>query len=154
MSESISLKDNSEIKSIYEGEYKIQKLLINDNNCSAHFEYKLLVRRTINQNEACNLKLITYNPSHKTHFLLHTVSGEDEIDCLEKMYEHIFKLKTTLKKKDSPYLLYSIEWYCPDTSKIVSSSFYGNSIEQILTKFNYGKKEKLVIYNMKLCPTS
>jgi len=137
-------ENNVKFKSVYEGEYMIQNLISNDNNCSAHFEY--------NYGRYVILKLLTYNPNHKSHFLLHSIEGDNNIDCLEKMYDHIFTLKTTLKKKDNPYVIYSIDWFCPDTKKIVTSSFYGDTIEQVLMKFNYGKQKKLVIYNMKLVP--
>ena len=138
-------ENNIKFKTVYEGEYMIQKLISNDNNCSAHFEYNYGGRYV-------TLKLLTYNPNHKSHFLLHSIEGDDNIDSLGKMYDHIFTLKTTLKKKDNPYIIYSIDWFCPDTKKIVTSSFYGDTIEQVLTKFNYGKQKKLVIYNMKLVP--
>lgn len=137
-------ENNIKFKTVYEGEYMIQNLISNDNNCSAHFEY--------NYGVGVMLKLLTYNPTHKSHFLLHAIESDSKVHCLEKMYDHIFTLKTTLKKKDNPYLIYLIEWYCPDTQKIVKSSFYGDNIEQVLMKFNYGKQKKLVIYNMKLVP--
>ena len=154
---------------VYEGEYAIQKLISNDNNCSSHFEYiemmgpsslldfyKSQGKNYTVESQLLDVKLnlITYNPTHKAHFLLHTINGSDKIDCLIKMYEHIYQLKSTLNKKESPYLLYTIEWYCPKSQKIVNSSFYGESIEQVLLKFNYGKKIQLVIHNMKLNPTT
>ena len=131
------------------GEFEIQRLIKDDNNCSAHFTYE-----TTMAEDKVRLALTTYNPQHKTHFLLHHLEGKTAIDCLEKMYNHIYELKTTLKNKDNHYLLYQIEWYCPHTQKIESSSFYGETIEQVLMKFNHCKKEKLVIYNMKLTPTA
>ena len=87
-----SNENNIKFKTVYEGEYMIQRLISNDNNCSAHFEYKHRGKYVI-------LKLLTYNPNHKSHFLLHSIEGNNNIDCLEKMYDHIFTLKTTLKKK-------------------------------------------------------
>ena len=51
------------------------------------------------------------------------------------MYEHIHSLKQTLKKKDSPYLNYTIQWYNPKTLQVETSSFYGESIQQVLGKF-------------------
>ena len=55
---------------VYVAELAIRKLIQNDNNCSAHFEYEydghargeLFYR----------LDLITLNPNHNTHFLLHS----------------------------------------------------------------------------------
>ena len=63
--------------SVFEGENQIQNLIKNDNNCSAHFEYnKNLI------NNIYELVVTTYNPKHKTSFLLHKISGKNRIDTL------------------------------------------------------------------------
>lgn len=132
-------------KNIYEGEYNILNLIKNDNNCSAHFNYEY-------KNEAINLSVITYNPKHNTFFLLHTLTSKTKLDCLIKMYDYIYQLKTSMKEKTKGFCHYSIDWYCPDQKKLVTSSFCGENIEQILLKFHYGKNDKLTIYNIKLNP--
>jgi len=137
-------------KNMYEGEHTIQKLIKSDNNCSAHFEYSNITLKGI------ELTVITYNPSHKTSFFLHSLYGKNKIEVLEKMYKHIYELKTTLKKKESPYLNYLIEWYNPKEKEKVTSSFYGENIQQVLKKFYYGKykENNIIIYNMKLIPSN
>ena len=137
----------TDFKNIYEGEYNILGLIKNDNNCSAHFSYK-----TVPDTNEIGLSVVTYNPSHNTFFLLHSLTGKTKIDCLIKMYKYMYALKTSMKKKTQGFCHYTIEWYCPNQCKRVTSSFCGENIEQVLLKFNYGKKERLTIYNIKLNP--
>lgn len=134
--------------SVFEGENKIQNLIKNDNNCSAHFDYN-----NNSHNNTCKLVVTTYNPKHKTHFLLHSIIGNNKIDALKEMYNHIYNLKKTLSKKNSPYLNYTIEWYNPDNNKKEHSSFYGENIQEVIYKFFYGKtNDNILIYNIKLNP--
>ena len=136
--------------SIYEGECCISDFIKNDNNCSAHFEYdsnSLLDKMKLN--------LVTYNPKHKSFFNLHTIHAKTKVECLENMYNHIYNLKKTLAQKNSPYLNYTIEWYNPKNSKVETSSFYGETIQEVIKKFYYGKTQDTTttIYSIKLNPT-
>jgi len=143
---------NTKIKnfnSIYAGEYAIQDMIKNDNNCSAHFEYSHL------PGKGFELVVVTYNPKHETSFFLHSVDGKSKIDALQKMYEHIYNLKVTLKEANSGYVNYTIEWYNNSTSKRVKSSFYGKSLQEVIGKFFYGKHGKnaeITIYSIVLNP--
>ena len=133
-------------QSVYEGEYGIQNLIKSDNNCSAHFTYSRHPGRGF------ELVIVTYNPNHKTSFFLHSLYGDTKIDALQKMYEHIFNLKNTLKDKDSNYLNYIVEWYNPKQKRKETSSFYGISIQDVIHKFYYDKHTKtdILIYSIKL----
>ena len=91
----------------------------------------------------CRLNNVTLN---SMRFHLHTLKDDSKIDCLKKMYEHIYSLKQTLNKKDSPYLNYTIQWYNPKTLQVETSSFYGESIQQVLGKFFYGKRKKNILF--------
>ena len=134
-------------ESKYQIEYNIRKLIQNDNNCSAHFEYESNYTKV-------KVHLVTYNPAHKTHFLLHTTEAESNLEALKKMYDHVFNLKNTLKEKNSPYFLYSIEWYSRKEGKSQTSSFYGSDIQDILRKFYYKRDfEDLTLLKMSLLPT-
>ena len=139
---------NKTFENVYEAEHAIQELIKNDNNCSAHFEYEILNFRRL------KLNLITYNPKHNTHFLLFSIieNTEDKLELIKQMYEHVYTLRTTLAEKDSPYVSYTIEWYCDKTQKRIKSSFYGETIEQVLIKFNYNHDKPLTIYSMQLNP--
>tara|TARA_Y100001970_G_scaffold264335_1_gene350827 strand:+ start:1204 stop:1653 length:450 start_codon:yes stop_codon:yes gene_type:complete len=138
--------------SIYDGEYAIQDLIKNDNNCSAHFQYSHHPPR------GYELVVMTYNPSHKTAFFLHSLYAETQKKALENMYDHIFNLKTTLKEKDSPYLNYTVEWYNSKEKKRIKSTFFGKSIQEVISKFFYGKygkeAEKTPIYSIILNPNA
>ena len=132
--------------SIYAGEHSIHELIKNDSNCSAHFTYSNHVPN------GYELVVITYNPTHKTSFFLHSLYGKTKIEALENMYAHVFNLKETFKKPNSPYLNYTIEWYNTNTKQRVKSSFYGKSIQEVISKFFYGKHgkeaEKTPIYSI------
>ena len=135
-------------KNMYEAERAIQELIEKDNNCSTHFNY---TTGHVNY----NLELVTYNPVHKSHFLLHSTTGKTQVAALNKMYTHLIELKETLKHKDSPLLNYTVEWYSHSEAKRFRSSFYGRDIEQVVDKFYYGKtKACLTIHNIKLNPSS
>ena len=146
MSEITISEAKSRFESIYQGEYEIQNLIKNDNNCSAHFIYNRY------PGKGYELIVVTYNPKHQTSFFLHSLEGKTKVKALEKMYEHIFNLKNTLKKGDSPYLHYIVEWYNSKLSKRVTSSFYGTRIQDVITKFYYGKhnEKEILIYSIKL----
>ena len=132
-------------ENVYEAEYAIQELIKNDYNCSAHFEYEKCHRF-----KRLKLNLITYNPIHKTPFLLFSIlrTDQNKLEIITKMYEHVYTLKTTLSEKDSQYISYTIEWYCYKTKERVKTSFHGENIEQVLLKFNHDKPK--TIYSMVL----
>lgn len=138
-------------ESVYQIEYNIKKLIQNDNDCSTHFEYSNIHFGT--GRSGIKLTLITYNPSHKRHFLLHSLEAQTRLMAVKAMYQHIFTLKQTLESKDSPYLLYCIEWFDKKTNKKSKSSFYGSSIQDILMKFYYKRDvNELTLLSMMLLP--
>ena len=96
----------TDFQNIYEAEYNILKLIKNDNNCSAHFDYKI-------KDSIVELSVITYNPVHNTFFLLHTLKNENKLECLKNMYNYIYDLKTSMKSKKKGFCHYTIEWFCP-----------------------------------------
>ena len=61
-------------------------------DCYTNFDYDSVYQGGTNT----NLKVITYNPIHKTHFLLHQINGIDALDTLHKMYEHLYNIKELL----------------------------------------------------------
>ena len=133
----------------YVAESAIQSLITKDNKCSTHFSYTGGDAET-----PCTLNLITYNPIHKTHFLLHSLTDINKLTVVNKMYDYVYKLKETLSSKDESYCSYSVEWYSRPQEKQFVSSFYGKDMGEVLHKFYYGKiKESLIIYSIKLNPT-
>ena len=97
---------------VYEGENAIQEMIKNDNNCSAHFEYN-------NRINDIELVVVTYNPKHKSFFFLHSLEAPTKKKALSLMYNHIYELKYTLTKQDSPYFNYTITWYSWKKQKVV-----------------------------------
>ena len=99
------------------------------------------------------MDLITFNPIHKTHFLLHSLMADTQIKAVNQMYDYIYKLKETMEKKDCVYNNYTIEWYNYEKKNSFKSSFYGRDINNVLHKFYYGKiQERFKIYSIKLNP--
>ena len=145
-------------ENIYEAESAIQELIKNDNNCSAHFKYTTMCKEERNILLAPNfvqLELVTYNPKHKTHFLLHSLCEKTKLAAANALYKHIFDLKQTLEKPDSGYVNYTIEWGDKKDGKTRYSSFYGVDLEDVVRKFYYGKSKKaLNVFNVKLNPIS
>jgi len=144
-------------ENIYEAESAIHNLIKNDNNCSAHFKYTDQIseeRNTILASHFIKLDLVTYNPKHKTHFLLHSIGAKTKIAALNALYNHIYDLKKTLEKPDSGYINYTIEWSNKfGDRKTRFSSFYGEDLEDVVKKFYYGKSKKsLNIFHIKLNP--
>jgi|SaaInlV_100m_DNA_4_1039707.scaffolds.fasta_scaffold77964_2 hypothetical protein len=132
-------------KNIYEAERAITLLINKDNSCSAHFKY-------IYSPNTCKLDLVTYNPLHQTHFLLHSLDSITQIDALCKMYEYIMHMKDSQSKLSS----YTIEWYSTNgKGGSFVSSFYGAGIEDVVKKFLYGKSpNSITIFSIKLNPIS
>ena len=132
-------------KNIYEAERTIAQMIDKDNGCSAHFKY-------IHSSNTCKLDLVTYNPLHRTHFLLHSLEGDTQIDALRKMHEYIVQMAHCRSK----LLSYTIEWYNSDgKGESFVSSFYGTGIEDVVKKFLYGKSpNSITIFSIKLNPIS
>ena len=150
-------------KTIYEAMYAIQSLIQKDNNSFAVFEWDTECEesnlasdsRGQDKNLMYILKLVTYNPSHKTHFLLHSLKSDTKLDALEKMYNYMFQIKKSMANKQNSLMTYSIEWYNVATKKTTWSHFYGSSIEEIMSKFYYGKTSSdYTIFKIKLNPNN
>ena len=136
---------------VYVAELAISKLIQNDNNCSAQFEYEY--DGHARGDMFYRLDLITLNPNHNTYFLLHSVYGEDDkLALMTQMYNYVYKLKNSMKKKENTNLNYTVEWY--DGKKSIKSYFSGKSIEDVIRKFNYGKTVTPPIFKITLNPKS
>jgi len=114
--------EGTKFKNIYEGEYMISELIKGDSGCYTNFDYDSVYQGGTNT----NLKVITYNPIHKTHFLLHQIDGIDALDTLHKMYDHLYNIKELLQQKsNTKYASYTVEWWHVDKQGINRSYFYG-----------------------------
>jgi len=142
--------EGSKFENIYEGEYMISELIKGDSGCYTNFDYDSVYQGGTNT----NLKIITYNPTHKTHFLLHQIDGIDMLDTLHKMYDHIYNIKELLQQKsNTKYASYTVEWWHVDKQGVNRSYFYGQNIEEVLKKFYYRKrKDSYTILSVRLNP--
>ena len=95
--------EETKFKNIYEGEYMISELIKGDDGCYAHFDYDSVYQGGTNT----KLKVITYNPIHKTHFLLYQIDGINALDTLHKMYDHIKELLQ--QKSNAKYAVIRID---------------------------------------------
>jgi len=124
--------EGTKFKNIYEGEYMISELIKGDSGCYTNFDYDSVYQGGTNT----NLKVITYNPIHKTHFLLHQIDGIDALDTLH-----------------TKYASYTVEWWHVDKQGINRSYFYGQNIEEVMKKFYYCKRrEDYTILSVRLNP--
>jgi len=136
-----------EFKNIYEGEYMISELIKRNGGCYTNFDYESLYQGGTN----ISLKVITYNPIHKTHFLLHQIDGINALDALYKMYAHIYNIKELLQQK-TKYTSYKIDW-CDGKQSINQSYFYGQNKEEVMKKFYYRKRRSnYTILSVRLNP--
>jgi len=136
--------EGTKFKNIYEGEYMISELIKCDNGCYTNFDYDSVYQGGTNT----SLKVITYNPSHKTHFLLHQINGIDALDTLHKMYEHLYNIKD-----NANYVSYVVEWLYKDIMNINRSLFYGENMDEIMKKFYYRKrKDDYTMLSIRLNP--
>jgi len=142
--------EGTKFKNIYEGEYMISELIKGDGGCYTNFDYDSVYQGGTN---TC-LKVITYNPIHKTHFLLHQIDGNDALDTLHKMYDHIYNIKELLQQKsNTKYASYTVEWWHVDKQGINHSYFYGQNIEEVMKKFYYRKRrDDYTILSVRLNP--
>jgi len=142
--------EGTKFKNIYEGEYMISELIKGDGGCYTNFDYDSVYQGGTNT----SLKVITYNPIHKTHFLLHQIDGIDALDTLHKMYDHIYNIKELLQEKsNTKYASYTVEWWHVDKQGINRSYFYGQNIEEVMRKFYYRKrKEAYTVLSIRLNP--
>jgi len=136
--------EGTKFKNIYEGEYMISELIKCDNGCYTNFDYDSVYQGGTNT----SLKVITYNPSHKTHFLLHQINGIDALDTLHKMFDHLYNIKD-----NANYVSYVVEWLYKDIMNINRSLFYGENMDEIMKKFYYRKrKDDYTMLSIRLNP--
>lgn len=161
----------------YQLQYQIQKVVQEDNNCSVYFEWTQPLHQS-QPGPHIQLQLITYNPLHHQHFLLHTCTtgylnssyeekmdesladhmcsnlAEAEIFLLHKMLDYVTEHQETAND-------YTIVWRPKNTSHTTktinntTSHFRGTSFEDVLRKFYYDKeKDTLILYSIIMSPES
>ena len=147
---------------IYSAELAIRTLVQKDNHSEAflhtEFEYNEAGQIIVSR-----LNLITMNPKHQTPFLLHSVEITNDrayhppstnwLVLYKQMYVYVYNLKEALKSKGSTLLHYTVLWM-DATGTNHTSYFSGESVEDILRKFNFGKSKPPTLMSLRLNPLS
>lgn len=126
---------------------RISHLVASDNKCEVHFEWL----KTEEGNP--HLQCFTVHPFSRESFLLKRVSGEDEVECLEKILSF---LEDKEKMKDMGYETYKVEWHKEGHDATQKSYFYCKSVQEVLMKFFEGGKDpsKYKIYVIEMMPSA
>ena len=148
----------------YKLERKISDLIYKDNKCTAHFIWKYNTKGNygdvVDIVGSLELKVITLNPVHETHFLLHKIKKNlYENENIEDLYCKILQevINILEKKKDSTIFHYAISWrdISNDALKFntVTSYFSGKNFKEIMEKFFFEKNENdIIIASVTLSP--
>ena len=138
---------------------KIQK----DNGCLAHFIWEYNPASIKNSSHTLELKIVTINPTHNNHFLLHKVTKciTDPRDNIDDVYCEILNevIEILNKKSQGNIIYYAIGWRDISNEdlkfKTVTSYFSGKNFKDIMEKFYFEKcEENIIIDNVKLLPDS
>ena len=150
----------------YKLERKISDLIYKDNKCTAHFMWKYKPKGeygdVIDIIGSLELKVITLNPTHETHFLLHKVSKNlyDNVNIDDLYCEILQEIIDILQnKKSSTIFHYAIGWRdtANDALKFntVTSYFSGKNFKEIMEKFFFEKcEDNIIIDGITLLPDS
>ena len=143
-------------------EKKISEIINKDNGCTAHFIWDLKPCFRNNPEGSIELKVVTLNPAHSTHFLLHKVFKPIYPDTdIEKITCELLNdiIKVLFQKDKRELMHYAIGWR--DTSdsstrfKTITSYFSGNSFKEIIEKFFFEKNDQnIIIDSIQLLPDS
>ena len=148
----------------YQLERKISDMIHKDNKCTAHFMWEYKPKGNygdvVNIIGSLELKVVTLNPAHETHFLLHQISKNlyDNVN-IEDLYCKILQevINILEKKKDSTIFHYAISWrdISNDALKFntVNSYFSGKNFKEIMEKFFFEKcEDNIIIDGITLLP--
>ena len=138
---------------------KIQK----DNGCLAHFIWEFKPAYGKNSLDTLELKIVTINPKHNNHFLLHKATKiiTNRKDNIDDIYCDVLKevIEILNKKCATNPLHYAIGWRDISNEELkfntVTSYFSGQDFKEIMEKFYFEKCEKnIIIDSVKLLPDS
>lgn len=135
----------NEDEAILELEHQISELIRNGRSgCHASFRYS-------HQGPKVRTKLVTWNPKHRSTFLVHETEARSRIDALRELLMYV---KDKIRDQEKPF---TVKWYLKNTSdcKLVTSHFYAQDIYNLLDKFYYDKnRDDYEIVEIKLNPST
>ena len=142
--------DNDDLKTnenVLDLEHQISELIRNGRSgCHASFRYS-------HQGPKVRTKLVTWNPKHRSTFLVHEVEASSRIDTLKDLLIYV---KDKIRDQERPY---TVKWYFKHSKntndlKLVTSHFYATDLYSLLDKFYYDKnKDDYQIVEIKLNPS-
>ena len=132
-------------KRVMELESEIQSKIFKDNARTVHFEYHKISGRE----NRLQLVATTYNSENGESFVLKTILGQSEDDCLEQLLNYL-----RVFKKDP--MTYTVTWRKKgENTPSQVSYFYCNDLMELAEKFYHGKvKEEYIVEEVKLSPIS
>ena len=147
----------------YQLERKISEVINKDNGCTAHFiwEYNPYIHNNTGTTGWLELKVVTINPSHSNHFLLHKVKKiiPDNNTNVNALYCKILKevIKTIESNTDTTIYHYAIGWRDRTKQAVkfttITSYFSGRTFKEIIEKFFFEKCENdIIIDSITLLP--
>ena len=135
----------SEDEAILELEHQISELIRNGRSgCHASFRYS-------QQGPKIRTKLVTWNPKHRSTFLVHETEARSRIDALHELLMYV---KDKIRDQEKPF---TVKWHLKNTNecKLVTSHFYAQDIYNLLDKFYYDKnRDDYEIIEIKLNPST
>jgi len=132
-------------KKVLELESEIQSKIYKDNNRTVHFEYN----DVSGMRKKVQLVATTFNSTNGEMFVLKTVMGETEEECLSSLLKYL-----DLIKKES--LTYTVIWRKKGENMDPQKSyFHCNDLVELVEKFYYNKvSEEYIVEEVKLSPIS
>ena len=153
--------DNNYEKQLMALEHEISELIRNDNGCTTYFTWNFKNNTFPYTGSNIKISVHTYNPVHKTKFLLMSNVLLVEEITEKKIYSAKFALlkqvKTYVEERKKLNLNYLVEWNSKNTlnENVKHSYFNGENIDEILEKFYNGReKSKFIIYKIEMIPES
>ena len=140
-------------------EYEICEIIRNDNNCTTFFTWdnEIIMH---GKKSYIKLNVHTYNPKHKTRFLLIRDKVEcfnDEEEVQKNKLEMIGKVKKFILETQKTDYNCCVQWTYKGrvTEKIKTSYFSGSSIVEVVKKlYDKNETENLVVYKIEMIAES
>jgi len=126
-------------------EHQISELIRSGrSSCHASFRYTP-------QGPKVRCKLVTWNPQHKTTFLVREIESFSRIEALNQLLVYV---KDKIRDAEKPY---TVKWHLRNSqsTKLVTSHFYAEDVYSLLDKFYYDKnRNDYEIIEIKLNPST
>lgn len=136
------------LEKIMDLEAQIRATVQKDNIISVNFQYGTS-KWPVSGNPCSSVAVYTYNSKTKEFFLLMTVSGTNNVSCLEEILAYVTIHKNEMNS-------YTVLWSRKgENTPINSSYFYCKNVVELTEKFFAGKDPAgYIIYEIKLNPIS